>query len=391
MRRRTRHAGGTIRRRDADAIYWLQDYYPELVRGLHEYPVPLRRVFRRFWDSKLAQWDRVVKIGENLGGPCENAIVIRNWPTIDFDRGDSFEPGIGLYLGNFGYGHDLGHLIDACERLRDGGYTISIRADGPGRRAIADLAQGSTSLPRLEESEPSCYSTKNTYRGASKNHPGDFPFQIWNSLAAKRELICTGFVGVMADELEASKQAPFERHLQQWLESFAARNRSASGHLGLGRVGIGQRLREVITYFDRADLAHAPVGLVAATPLHLGLERAAAIDKAAEVPIGLKLFRNRGAEEDRSRFSETVREMRRARVVGDDGAGVRDEANQLRDFELIYPRHDVRPRQNGLERGDFLRQDLAPQTAGDKTRLRKAIDQGQEIGQGPVAPVTGRR
>jgi hypothetical protein len=43
-----------------------------------------------------------------------------------------------------------------------------------------------------------------------------FPSKIWNSIALGRRLVCTGFAGEMADELEAAKRAPFERHLDQW-------------------------------------------------------------------------------------------------------------------------------------------------------------------------------
>ena len=78
-----------IRRRGARAIYWLQDYYPELVRGLHEYPAPLRSVFRCLWDGQLAQWDRVVKIAANLGCSRQNSVLIRNWPTLSFDDDSS--------------------------------------------------------------------------------------------------------------------------------------------------------------------------------------------------------------------------------------------------------------------------------------------------------------
>ncbi len=45
-----------------------------------------------------------------------------------------------------------------------------------------------------------------------------FPSKIWNSLAAGRELICTGFEGEMADELAAAKAAPLELHLEHWAE-----------------------------------------------------------------------------------------------------------------------------------------------------------------------------
>ena len=45
-----------------------------------------------------------------------------------------------------------------------------------------------------------------------------FPSKIWNSLAAGRELVCTGFAGEMATELAAVRHAPFQRHLDQWVQ-----------------------------------------------------------------------------------------------------------------------------------------------------------------------------
>ena len=46
-----------VKRRGAHAIYWLQDYYPELIRGICEYPRMARITFRKWWDRQLAQWD----------------------------------------------------------------------------------------------------------------------------------------------------------------------------------------------------------------------------------------------------------------------------------------------------------------------------------------------
>ena len=43
-----------------------------------------------------------------------------------------------------------------------------------------------------------------------------FPSKIWNSLAAGRQLVCTGFAGAMEDELAVVRRAPFHRHLSQW-------------------------------------------------------------------------------------------------------------------------------------------------------------------------------
>ncbi len=216
--------GPAITRRGARSIYWLQDYYPELVRGLHEYPAPLRRLFCRYWNSRLAQWDRVVKIGANLGGPAENAVVIRNWPTIRFEETGSCEPRTALYLGNLGYGHELGAFVGACEKLRDEGYTISIRADGPGVAQLPGWLKAQAPCRSVEESRQVLLRHEKHLIAA---HPeirrAIFPSKIWNSLAAGRELVCTGFAREMATELEATKQACFESHLEQWVELVGVR------------------------------------------------------------------------------------------------------------------------------------------------------------------------
>jgi hypothetical protein len=44
-----------------------------------------------------------------------------------------------------------------------------------------------------------------------------FPSKIWNSIAAQRRLVCTGFEAEMADELEAALRVPFAGHLDQWV------------------------------------------------------------------------------------------------------------------------------------------------------------------------------
>lgn len=207
-----------IKRRGAGAIYWLQDYYPELVRGIHEYPAPMRSLFRRWWDSQLARWNKVVKIGRNLGGPISNAIVIRNWPTISFEGKTEPESKTALYLGNLGYGHDVGLFVKSCERLRDEGYEIDIHSDGHGIRR----------LPSWLKAKPLCKSVAESREALLRHevhliaaHPritqAIFPSKIWNSIAAQRRLVCTGFEAEMADELEAALRVPFAGHLDQWV------------------------------------------------------------------------------------------------------------------------------------------------------------------------------
>ena len=208
-----------IRRRGARCLYWLQDYYPELVRGLYEYPAPFRRAFRRFWDHHLARWDKVVKIGANLGGPARNSVVIRNWPTLSFDRSRAPEPRTAIYSGNLGFGHDVGLLIAACEELRTKGYRITMRSDGRGAALLPrwlkpepledDLARLRDDLLRHEV---------HLIAANPKITQAIFPSKIWNSIAARRRLVCTGFADEMAIELEAAQRAPFAQHLEQWAD-----------------------------------------------------------------------------------------------------------------------------------------------------------------------------
>ena len=210
-----------IRRRGARCIYWLQDYYPELVRGLYEYPAPLRRVFRRFWDHHLARWDKVVKIGANLGGPARNSVVIRNWPTLSFDSSRAPEPRTAIYSGNLGYGQTSG--------------SWSRRAKNCARQVTASRCARTDAVPQLPawlqpvplEHEPDRLRDDllrhevHLVAASPKIRQAIFPSKIWNSLAAGRELICTGFVGEMAEELKASKLASFATHLDQWSQLIA--------------------------------------------------------------------------------------------------------------------------------------------------------------------------
>jgi hypothetical protein len=208
-----------IKRRAARAIYWLQDYYPELIRGIREYPASLRRAFSRYWDGQLLQWDRVVKIGANLAGPTHNSVVIRNWPTIAFEKVAAPESKTALYSGNLGYGHDVSLLVAACERLRDEGYKIDIRADG---RGVQQLPMWLKAQPLHRDAELLKNDLNRREVHLVAAHPkiqrAVFPSKIWNSLALGRRLVCTGFAGEMAAELAAARVAPFEQHLDQWTQ-----------------------------------------------------------------------------------------------------------------------------------------------------------------------------
>ena len=200
------------------------------------------------WDHQLTKWERVVKIGSNLGGPKRNVVVIRNWPTFTFPDLDKPEPKTALYLGNLGYGHDVGLLVRACDDLRDNDYRISIRADGPGVAL----------LPAWLKAEPVCKSVAESREALLRHeihliaaHPkieqAIFPSKIWNSFAAKRETICTGFSGEMAEELRNVRIAPFARHLAQWVEMLQSMERgpAVSTHPSLGSRRLTPEMQPV--------------------------------------------------------------------------------------------------------------------------------------------------
>jgi glycosyltransferase involved in cell wall biosynthesis len=210
---------GCIKRRGAWAIYWLQDYYPELIRGIREYPAPLRRAFSVFWDAQLSKWDRVVKIGSNLGGPSHNAVLIRNWPTISFGTNTAPEPRTALYSGNFGYGHDVDLFVRACEQLRDQGYHLTIRADGRGVRALPAWLNVQPLLNNPEKLKADLLRHEVHLIAANpKITRAIFPSKIWNSIALRRRIVCTGFAGEMGAELEKAQHTPFDSHLEQWIK-----------------------------------------------------------------------------------------------------------------------------------------------------------------------------
>jgi len=201
-----------VKRRGAHAIYWLQDYYPELIRGICEYPRMARITFRKWWDRQLAQWDRVVKIGGNVGGPLTNSVV-------SFDEDPKPESKTALYLGNLGYGHDIDLFVKGCERLRDDGYKINIRADGRGVRHLPSWLKVESLCRDVNESRDVLVRHEAHLIAA---HPkitqAIFPSKIWNGIALGRRLVCTGFAGEMATELDATKRAPFDTHLDQWVD-----------------------------------------------------------------------------------------------------------------------------------------------------------------------------
>lgn len=212
-----------IRETGATSIYWLQDYYPELIRGVWDYPSPVRRAWDAWWHRLLAKWDHVVKVAGNIRGDGANTQVIRNWPTLKFPAIlMKPESKTALYTGNLGYGHHLPSFIEKCRQLLDDGIDLGIHADGPG------AAQISSSLPCRKPFASEAELSQALQRAETHlvaGHPdiqhAVFPSKIWNSLGLGRSIVSTGFAGAMLDELHFI-QTHMENPRQQWCDIVAS-------------------------------------------------------------------------------------------------------------------------------------------------------------------------
>jgi hypothetical protein len=205
--------------RRARSIYWLQDYYPDLLRGLWRYPDVIKAPLDSIWRSRLSQWDCVVKIGGNLGYDGPNARVIRNWPTLEL-RGQKNQGKMALYTGNLGYGHDVMLFIEECERLRGEGYTVLVRGDGPGIKRLPAWMDSAPSFAG-EENLKTALEAADLHLIAA--HPqiqsALFPSKFWNARATGNPLLPIGFSGAMMDEFNVSLKVDYEGHLQAWVET----------------------------------------------------------------------------------------------------------------------------------------------------------------------------
>ncbi len=210
---------GTISSRRARSVYWLQDYYPELVRGLREYPRPARIAFARLWDAQLRRWDRVVKVAGNLAYEGGNAIVIRNWPTLDLGPSRPPVSRTALYSGNLGYGHDVEAFLAACRELHEQGYRIVVRGDGPGMHRLPPWVE---SQPPTQDVEALVRSYWDAEVHLVAAHPrilgAVFPSKFWNSRATGRRIVTTGFAGPMAAELELARTSDYSKNCTAWVD-----------------------------------------------------------------------------------------------------------------------------------------------------------------------------
>jgi hypothetical protein len=206
-----------IRRKGATAVYWLQDYYPQLLRGLWDYPRSVGSGLTRVWDRSLGAWDHVVKVAGNLSYEGSNAQVIRNWPTVQFSGAVEPIPLTALYAGNFGYCQHLPSFLNVCQKLRDDGYHITVQGDGPGIERMPDWIETRPPLRKEDELIRSYELAEVNIVAAHPNIQGAvFPSKFWNGRASGRKLVFAGFAGRMLQELQTSLEADYSIHITQW-------------------------------------------------------------------------------------------------------------------------------------------------------------------------------
>lgn len=208
---------GAIRRQGATGVYWLQDYYPQLIRAVWDPPSPLRAALARLWDRSLRRWDHVVKAAGNIRCPPEKATLIRNWNTIDLGPPRPPRPRTALYSGNLGWGHHLPSFLEECRRLVDAGYTVTVRGDGPGMAKLPSWVRAEAPLADIEALVRSYWEAEVHLVAGHPDLPDAvFPSKVWNALAAGRDVVPTGFAPPMLEELEAARQGDPATHRVAW-------------------------------------------------------------------------------------------------------------------------------------------------------------------------------
>ena len=208
-----------IAARSAIGVYWLQDFYPQLIRGVIDQPMFVRRRIKAHWARRLGQWTHVVKAAGNLGYHGSNALVIRNWNTLDLGYPRPVRPGMALYTGNLGYAHDLRSFLAMCQGLRDKGVEITVRGDGPGMRKLPPWVRYAPPIVNPDELIRSYWEAEiHLVAGHPALPDAVFPSKFWNAHATGRQVCASGFTGVMADELEQSRRSDFRTHLPQWIK-----------------------------------------------------------------------------------------------------------------------------------------------------------------------------
>jgi hypothetical protein len=203
-----------LRRCGVTSVYWLQDFYPQLVRGVAPLPPPLTALLGAYWRRELRRWPQVVKAAGNLGYHGANARVIRNWPTIELGPEVPAVPRTALYSGNLSYAHDLASFLASCAELRARGYAITVRGDGKWLASLPDWVRVERPVASTQELALSYWRAEvHLVAGHPRIATAVFPSKYWNSRASGREIVCSGFAGPMLEELRQAERADYSTHL----------------------------------------------------------------------------------------------------------------------------------------------------------------------------------
>jgi hypothetical protein len=206
-----------IRAVGAIGVYWLQDFYPELVRGIAPLPSPILGLLRRYWRRELARWPLVIKAAGNLGYHGNNAQIIRNWPTVDLGAHLPSLPRTALYSGNLSYAHDLVSFLELCSELHAEGYEVTVRGDGKWISQLPVWIRIEQPVSSLAELARSYWQAEvHLVAGHPRISTAVFPSKYWNSRATGRKILCSGFAGPMLEELGAADAADYTTHLRDF-------------------------------------------------------------------------------------------------------------------------------------------------------------------------------
>lgn len=215
--------------RGARGVYWLQDFYPELIRSVWDGPAPVRRLLREFWNRELGCWDLVVKAAGNLAYDGQNAIVVRNWPTLDLGPARRPVERTALYSGNLGWIHHIESFVCLCDELRSTGYEITVRGDGPGMARLPSWIRTASPLVSVEELVESYWRAEVHLVAGDPRYPGAvFPSKFWNARATGRTILASGFAPAMRSEFEVALGADFRAHLPALRDAVLAVARSVA-------------------------------------------------------------------------------------------------------------------------------------------------------------------
>jgi hypothetical protein len=210
---------GAVRSCGAVGVYWLQDYYPQLIRGVWDPPPTVRHALCGLWDRHLRAWHHVVKSAGNLRCPREDARVIRNWSTVPLGEPRPARPRTALYSGNLGWAHHLPSFVALCRRLADDGYEVTVRGDGTGMRQLPSWVRREAPLTGVDELVRAYWDAEVHLVAGHPDLPDAvFPSKIWNALATGRTVLASGFAGPMMQELEVARHANPASHLAAWVD-----------------------------------------------------------------------------------------------------------------------------------------------------------------------------